>query len=139
MSDRKVVKITGHALETDSRLDKVELILTDTSLRYYDLITRLDPRVTPVKKQSFNVEDRDQAKLRVSLEGNFFVSEVKDDELILRKNIESNLKLILQNQTITLDPDLYYGNRLYNVLEMDLPELLIPGNNQPVMLGSAAS
>ena len=139
MSDRKVVKITGHALETDSRLDKVELILTDTSLRYYDLTTRLDPRVTPVKKQSFNVEDRDQAKLRVSLEGNFFVSEVKDDELILRKNIESNLKLILQNQTITLNPDLYYGNRLYNVLEMDLPELLIPGNNQPVMLGSAAS
>jgi len=139
MSDRKVVKITGHALETDSRLDKVELILTDTSLRYYDLTTRLDPRVTPVKKQSFNVEDRDQAKLRVSLEGNFFVSEVKDDELILRKNIESNLKLILQNQTITLKPDLYYGNRLYNVLEMDLPELLVPGNNQPVMLGSAAS
>ncbi|NWB90932.1 hypothetical protein [Pseudomonas agarici] len=139
MSDRKVIKITGHGAATDSRLDKVELILTDTSLRYYDLTSRLDPRVTPIKKQSFNVEDRDQAKLRVSLEGNFFVSEVKGNELVLRKNIESNLKIILQNQTITLNPDLYYGGRLYNVMEMDLPQLLIPGNNQPVMLGSAAS
>ncbi|NWB89440.1 hypothetical protein [Pseudomonas gingeri] len=139
MRDRKVIKITGHAAAADSKLEKVELILTDTSLRYYDLTTRLDPRVTSVNRQSFKVEDRDQAKLQVSLEGNFFVSEVKDDELILRKNIENNLKLILQNQTLTLNPDLYYGNRLYNVLEMDLPELLIPGNNQPVMLGSAAS
>lgn len=139
MSDRKVIKITGHGGATDSKLDKVELILTDTSLRYHDLTTRLDPRVTPVSKQSFKVEDRDRAKLEVSLEGNFFVSEAKGNELMLRKNIESNLKLILQNQTITLNPDLYYGHRLYNVLEMDLPELLVPGNNQPVMLGSAAS
>ncbi|NWA00466.1 hypothetical protein [Pseudomonas gingeri] len=139
MSDRKVVRITGHAAATDSKLEQVELILTDTSLRYYDITTQLDPRVTPVKKQSFTVEDRDQAKVKISLEGNFFVTEVKHDELTLRKNIESNLKLVLQNQTITLNPDLYYGKRLYNVLEMDLPELLVPGNNQPVMLGSAAS
>ena len=139
MSDRKIIKITGHGAATDSKLDKVELILTDTSLRYYDLTTRLDPRVTPVTQQSFKVEDRDQVKVQISLEGNFFVVEDKDHELSLRKNIESNLKLILQNQTITLNPDLYYENRLYNVLEMDLPELLVPGNNQPVMLGSAAS
>src|ERR1700758_1476345 len=112
MSDRKIIKITGHGAATDSKLDKVELILTDTSLRYYDLTTRLDPRVTPVTRKSFKVEDRDQAKVQVSLEGNFFVVEDKDHELSLRKNIESNLKLILQNQTITLNPDLYYGNRL---------------------------
>jgi len=139
MSDRKVIKITGHGAATDSRLDKVELILTDTSLRYHDLTTRLDSRVTQVTRQSFKVEDRDQAKVQISLEGNFFVVEDKEHELSLRKNIEANLKLVLQNQTITLNPDLYYGNRLYNVLEMDLPELLVPGNNQPVMLGSAAS
>ncbi|MGY2239749.1 hypothetical protein ACW9ID_32440 [Pseudomonas gingeri] len=139
MSDRKVIKITGHAAATDSELEKVELILTDTSLRYHDLTTQLDPRVTPVKKQSFNIEDRDREKLQISLEGNFFVTELKGGELVLRKNIESCLKLVLQNQTITLNPNLYYGNRLYNVMEMDLPQLLVPGNNQPVMLGSAAS
>ncbi|WP_218180055.1 hypothetical protein, partial [Pseudomonas gingeri] len=85
MSDRKVVRITGHAAATDSKLEQVELILTDTSLRYYDITTQLDPRVTPVKKQSFTVEDRDQARVKISLEGNFFVTEVKHDELTLRK------------------------------------------------------
>ncbi|MEF9672302.1 hypothetical protein QNM99_07825 [Pseudomonas sp. PCH446] len=45
----------------------------------------------------------------------------------------------MQNQTITLNPDLYYGKRLYHVLEMDLPELRVPGNNEAVYLGSAAS
>ncbi|MEF9672303.1 hypothetical protein QNM99_07830 [Pseudomonas sp. PCH446] len=69
MSDRKVVKITGHGAAADSKLDKVELILTDTSLRYHDITTRLDPRVTAINKQSFKVEDRDQSKLQVSLEG----------------------------------------------------------------------
>lgn len=139
MSDRKVVKITGHGAAADSRLDKVELILTDTSLRYHDITTRLDPRVSTVNKQSFKVEDRAQSKLQVSLEGNFFVAEVKGDELMLRPNIERDLKIILQNQTITLNPDLYYGRRLYYVLEMDLPELRVPGNNETVFLGSAAS
>ncbi|NWD76476.1 hypothetical protein HX890_20385 [Pseudomonas gingeri] len=139
MSDRKVIKITGHSPAADSRLDKVELILTDTSLRYHDLFTWLDPRVTTLNRQSFKIEDRDRAKLQVSLEGNFFVREVKHDEIVLKENIERHLKIVLQNQSITLNPDLYYGNRLYNVLEMDLPELLVPGNNQPVPLGSATS
>ncbi|WP_191489801.1 hypothetical protein [Pseudomonas sp. FEN] len=139
MSDRKVVKITGHGVAVDSRLGRIELMITDTSLRYHDISTRLDPRVTPVSKQSFKVEDRDRSKLQVSLEGNFFVSETKRAGLALRKNIEKDLKIILHNQTITLNPELYYGHRLYNVLEMDLPELLLPGSPEAVFLGSASS
>jgi len=140
VNDTKVIKITGPDIALDTAVKKIDLLLTDNSLNYYDITVGVsDTREGEVRKLSCRVADRAGAKLQVSLDGAFFVADGGNDKPFLREEVAQGLRIILQNLTLTLSPELYYGKRLYSVLDMDLPRLLVPGNNKVVALGSAAS
>ncbi|SEI18376.1 hypothetical protein SAMN05216581_3646 [Pseudomonas asplenii] len=140
MNDTKVIKITGPDIALDTAVKKIDLLLTDNSLNYYDITVGVsDTREGEVRKLSCRVADRAGAKLQVSLDGAFFVADGGNEKPFLREEVAQGLRIILQNLTLTLSPELYYGKRLYSVLDMDLPRLLVPGNNKVVALGSAAS